>query len=203
MVVPWPVDVLDDAEDRLDQDGRESHGRLVEQQQARARHQRAADGQHLLLAARERAALLRDALAQPREEREARARGRRRSPSRSARAKAPSSRFSSTLMRGKMRRPSGDCAMPRRTMRSVGSVSIALAVEADGAAPRPHGAEDRAQRGGLARAVGADQRDDLAALARRARQPAQRADVAVVGVDVGELEHAVYRAVPRAASSCS
>ena len=46
-------------------------------------------------------------------------------PSRSARAKAPSSRFSSTLMRGKMCRPSGDCAMPSRTMRSVGSVLIA------------------------------------------------------------------------------
>src|SRR5213593_4228060 len=43
--------------------------------------------------------------------------------SRSRRAKAPSSRFSSTVIREKIRRPSGDCAIPRRTMRSVVSVS--------------------------------------------------------------------------------
>src|SRR5215469_1958797 len=45
------VDVLDDAKDRLDQDRRQPHRRLVEQQQARPRHQRPADGEHLLLAA--------------------------------------------------------------------------------------------------------------------------------------------------------
>src|SRR5262249_9175978 len=38
------VDVLHDAEDRLHQDRREPHRRLVEQQQARPRHQRPADG---------------------------------------------------------------------------------------------------------------------------------------------------------------
>src|SRR2546425_12732314 len=67
---PLPVDVLHDPEDRVDEDGREPHGRLVEQEQRRSGHEGAADGQHLLLAARERAALLRRTLAQTREERE-------------------------------------------------------------------------------------------------------------------------------------
>ena len=123
-------------------------------------------------------------------------------PSRSARAKAPSSRFSSTLMRGKMRRPSGDCAMPSRTMRSVVSVSrrwpLKLTVPRRGRTVPRIVREGR----GLAGAVGADERDDLAAL-HGEREAAQGPDVAVVGVDVGELEHAVYRPAPRAASSCS
>src|SRR5262249_45879523 len=45
------VDVLDDAKDRLDQDRCQPHRRLVEQEEAGSRHQRTADGQHLLLAA--------------------------------------------------------------------------------------------------------------------------------------------------------
>src|SRR5437868_2903642 len=48
--------------------GRDAKRRLVEQQQARARHHRATDGQHLLLAAAERAALLPHALAEARKE---------------------------------------------------------------------------------------------------------------------------------------
>ena len=50
-------------EDLLDQDRRQAHRRLVEQQQPRPGHQRPADRQHLLLAARQRAGLLRRALA--------------------------------------------------------------------------------------------------------------------------------------------
>src|SRR5260221_8535188 len=44
--------------------------RLVEQQEARPAHQRACDRQHLLLAARERAAALVEPFAQPRKQRE-------------------------------------------------------------------------------------------------------------------------------------
>ena len=54
-----PVDLDDDIEDRLDQNRRESHRRFIEQEQRRMRHQRPADRQHLLLAARHRARLLR------------------------------------------------------------------------------------------------------------------------------------------------
>src|SRR5258708_17203647 len=52
------VDLADHLEDLLDDERREAERRLVEQQEARAAHQRAADRQHLLLAARERAAAL-------------------------------------------------------------------------------------------------------------------------------------------------
>ena len=49
---------LDDLEDLLDQDRRQAHRRLVQQQQPGPRHQRPADRAHLLLAARQRAGLL-------------------------------------------------------------------------------------------------------------------------------------------------
>ena len=64
----------------------------------------------------------------------------------------------------------------------------AVAVETHATAARPHGAEDGPERRGLAGAVGADERHDLA---RRdgERDPAERPDVAVEGVDVGEIEH--------------
>ena len=45
------VQVLHDLEDLLDDLRREAHRRLVEQDHLRARHQRAADRAHLLLAA--------------------------------------------------------------------------------------------------------------------------------------------------------
>ena len=41
-------------------------------------------------------------------------------PDRSVRWNAPISRFSTTVMRGKRRRPSGDCAMPRLTISCAG-----------------------------------------------------------------------------------
>ena len=56
------VDLRDDVEDLLDELGRQPHRRLVQQQQLRVGHQRAADGQHLLLAAGHRAGDLRSAL---------------------------------------------------------------------------------------------------------------------------------------------
>ena len=45
-------------------------------------------------------------------------------PSVSERAKAPSSRLSSTVSRGKIRRPSGECARPFVTTRWAGVLSI-------------------------------------------------------------------------------
>ena len=67
--MPWRVDLLDRLEDLLDQDRREPERRLVEQQEPRPGHQRPADREHLLLAARQRAALLVGPLAEPREQR--------------------------------------------------------------------------------------------------------------------------------------
>ena len=72
------VEVADGAENLLRDQRREAERGLVEQQQARAAHQRAADRQHLLLAAGQRAAALAHALLQQREQREDALRGRRR-----------------------------------------------------------------------------------------------------------------------------
>ena len=58
------VDLGDDREDLRDEHRGEPHRRLVEQQHARARHERAADREHLLLATGERAARLRPAFEQ-------------------------------------------------------------------------------------------------------------------------------------------
>src|SRR5438552_377665 len=63
-----PRQLADDARDLAHDDGREPQRRLVEEQALGLRHEPAPDGQHLLLASRERAAALLDALAQPREE---------------------------------------------------------------------------------------------------------------------------------------
>ena len=62
------VDGLDDVEDLVDQRRRQAHRRLVHQQEPRPRHQRAADREHLLLAAGERAALLVRPLPEPGEQ---------------------------------------------------------------------------------------------------------------------------------------
>ena len=55
-------------EDFLDHARREAKRRLIEQQQLRVRHQGAADGEHLLLAAGERAGDLTEPLLQAREQ---------------------------------------------------------------------------------------------------------------------------------------
>ena len=72
-----------------------------------------------------------------------------------------------------------------------------LAGEADAPAPRADDAHDREQRRGLARAVPADQRDHLA-LAHRERDALQDVRLAVVGVEILDLEeHHQERAAPR------
>src|SRR5919198_593120 len=63
------VDLLDDLEDLLDEDGREAHRRLVQHEELRASHQRPPDRAHLLLAARECPRLLASPFVEPRKER--------------------------------------------------------------------------------------------------------------------------------------
>src|SRR5262245_46893640 len=64
------IDLADDAEDLLHHDGRQAQRRLVEHEHAGARHERPADGQHLLLAAGHGARGLAPALLEAREEAE-------------------------------------------------------------------------------------------------------------------------------------
>ena len=90
-------------------------------------------------------------------------------------------------MRWKQWRPSGDWEMPSCTM-SCGGMRV-MSCPSKRIAPVAGGLEpgDRAQRGGLAGAVRADERDELALLDLH-RDALERLDVAVVGVDVVDLE---------------
>ena len=138
------------------------------EQQAVVVQQRAADREHLLLPARERAG--RAAC----RARAARGRGRRRGRSaarRRARRGAGSRRRS-----GRRRRRGPRGRSRRRAGRSCASAASAMSSPASSIVPRavdePH---ERAQRRRLADAVAAEQRGDAAVGERRTRRPAGRA----------------------------
>ena len=81
----------------------------------------------------------------------------------SFRRNAPIMRFSRTVRRLKIRRPSGTWPMPRPTT-SWGGLPVSDAIlQVDPALPRRQQSGDRLERGGLARAVVAEERHDLAA----------------------------------------
>ncbi len=63
-------DLVNRAEDRLADDGREAEGGFVKEQQLRVRHQGASHGQHLLFAAGKRPGALLDPFLEAREQRE-------------------------------------------------------------------------------------------------------------------------------------
>ena len=108
---------------------------------------------------------------------------RRRSPPGPCGGRRPRSRFSSTVIRGKIRRPSGDWQMPAATTWWPAHARESLALERHRAPPRAQQARDRAQGRGLARPVGADQGDDLARADVQA-EALHRRDVAVEDVQV-------------------
>ena len=165
------VDLGDRLVDPLDEDRRDSHRGLVEQQQLRVGHQGAADREHLLLAAGHRSALLALALLQAREQRRRRAPCPCRCPSRPCAGRRRGRGSRARVMRGNTWRPSGDWEMPICDDLLRRHLADLRAVELDRALARRREARDRAQRRGLAGAVRADQRDDLALLDRRARCP--------------------------------
>ena len=158
------ADLLDRLEDDVDQHRRQAHGRLVEQQQLRVAEQRARDGEHLLLAAGHRARPSAAAVRAAPGTGRARSRGRPRSAALSLRRNAPRSRFSDTVMRWKIRRPSGDWQMPALTTSWPAMPLIRAALEHHLAASRAQQPGDGAQRRRLAGAVRPDQGDDLAAV---------------------------------------
>ena len=82
----------------------------------------------------------------------------------------------------KMRRPSGDWAMPSRAISCVGSCVMSCPSNTMRPCARARVAEDRHHQRRLAGAVGADQRDDLAGWHVDV-DVVQRVDVAVAGGD--------------------
>ena len=108
-------------------------------------------------------------------------------------------RFSSMVRRAKTRRPSGHLHDAERHDVVGGHAREVPAVEDDLPAARPQQPADGVQRGRLAGAVGADERDDLA-LVDGQGDALQGVDVAVVGVEVGDLEQRHGQASVRAGS---
>ena len=135
--MPCSLIVLDDVEDLLDEDRRQAHRRLVEEEDLGLGHQRAADREHLLLAARQRPGLLRLAFLEAREQAvDPLEVGLRRPPCR-LREKAPISRFSWTDIRLKTRRPSGDWQTPELDDLVRPALVDPLAAQRDLALARP------------------------------------------------------------------
>ena len=130
------VDGLDQREQLLDQKRRQAERRLVEDQKPGLGHQAAPDGEHLLLAARQRAGALALPFGKPREDREHPV-AVVRAPCAAAPIGAEVEIFAHRHVRercgGLPARGSG----PARRSPAACSRSIAALVEADGAAPGP------------------------------------------------------------------
>ncbi len=135
-----------------------------------------ADRAHLLLAAGQRAGLLRAPLVEPREQLEDPVHVRLRSSRGRVRWNAPISRFSARSCRGKSRRPSGLCAIPLLTI-ACGARARDVARPGSGSRPAADGSSPLIARSvvRLAGAVRADQRHDLAG-ADRERDALERVD---------------------------
>ena len=182
------VDLGDRLVDALDEDRRDAHRRLVEQQQLRARP--SARARSRASAARRRTSCPPSASRAPcRRGNSSKTRSRSSSIARcrgAGRRRARGSRARSCA--GSTCGPRATARCPSRTMSCGGDASRS---------PRPskriepvarrREPGDRAQRRRLAGAVGADQRDALALLDGQ-RDALERLDVAVVGVDVVDLE---------------
>src|SRR5574341_1809217 len=189
------VDRGEVGEDGRDDDGRQPERRLVQHEQARARHQRAPDRGHLLLAARERPGELPAALGEPRKERE--------DPRERLRARAPALGRPRPQLevlehghRGKELAAFRDVRDPARDDGRGPEPADPPAVELDRAAAERDQATDRAERRRLAGAVRADDRDDLAH-AHLERDRPDGGHVAVAGLDPFKPEQRRHYRSPR------
>ena len=171
---------VDRGPDFLADDRREAFGRLVEDEQPRVRHQRPADRQHLLLAAGEGAGALRAALGEAGEERLDASLG----------PAAGAGGGGEVLLDAERREAAaalGDEADAEPGDAVDGEAAGRLAGEADRALARAQERRDGADRGGLAHAVAAHQRHDLA-LADVEVDAEERLAGAVEGGDAVELQ---------------
>ena len=157
-------------------------------------HEPARDGDHLLLAAGQRVRELPAPLAT----RPGTVAGRDRAcSSRRVRADglcAPSSTLSSTVRKGKRRRRSSTCARPSPAVRCAGRPSMRLPLERDAARARREQPGDGVHQRRLARAVRAEDGDDLAFVHLHRRLP-QDLEVAVGDVETLDLQHRAHRSV--------
>ena len=180
------VDLANGVENLPDDQRGEPERRFVEQQQPRPAHQRAPDRQHLLLAARQRAAALPAPFFEDRKQREHAAAIFLEMPridDRRADAQVFEHRHArknaSSFRRVRDPEPHD---LEGRQKRDVASL------EHDTAAPRPRVAADRHQQRRFAGAVRADDRDDLAS-ADLQIDALQGLDITVKGMDAADRQH--------------
>src|SRR5262245_32721272 len=203
------LDILLDEQDRLAlglelRDGapdlshklrRQPLRRLVHQEHARIAHQRAADRQHLLFAAGERAGELRVTLLQAGEELEHAIDGPAgcaaafRSPRRDAEVFA----YTEAAEHAPALWHQPDAFARDHIRRQPTDL---LAVKTDRASPRPEKAHDRVHAGGLARTVAAEQAEQPPRLQREGHA-VQHVAVAVKGVDADDFERVSRQGTPR------
>src|SRR6266850_4936957 len=184
------LELLDLGDGMRDQDRREPHRGLVHQQQAGRGHQRAADRQHLLLAARERAGELAPALRQDGKNLERKGK----IPADVGARRLAESAEQEVLLDaepGKQAPPLGhhgdaqvDDLLRRETRQIVG---FSVQIETDRTARRAHHAHDAFHERALAVAVGPQQRDRLT-LKDAHGNTMQRAHRAVSGIDSGDSQ---------------
>ena len=181
------IDLLDDAEDLLDDDGRKAQGGLVEQEEPGPGHEGAAHGQHLLLAAGQGAALLGDALLQDGKELE--------DVVHVAGDAVPVAAKEGAEIQVLAHRELGEDEAPLGHLRDAELDDVVRRQLVDGGAvpdnfarARMEYAADGHERRGLACAVGADEGDYLPVVDADG-DVLQGLDLAVVGVDLPELKH--------------
>ena len=192
------VDLADHPADARDHLRGEPERRLVEQQQARARHEGAADREHLLLAAGQQARPLARALGEHGEQLVHPLAGPPCAPRRDRAPRPPARRFSSTVMPGEDLPALGHgddaAADDQRRVEPVDAVAVEGDLARGHRAPvQPEGARHRAQERGLARAVAAEHREH-AVSGDGDGDVLQRADRASVPHrQPADLEHAAVR----------
>ena len=190
---PEALRLLDRAIDLGAHQRREPLGGLVQDQQARVGHQRATDGEHLLLAARKLAAEVALPLRELREQRvHALERPRRR-------ARSPGRGRDEVLAHGEVGEdlpPFGHQPEPRLRDAIRGQPVQRLALETDRPGAAARHAHDRAHRRRLAHAVAPEQRHDLAR-AHRERDAEQHLAAPVGGLEALDFERHAGTSSPR------
>mmetsp|Transcript_5849 Transcript_5849/g.22958 ORF Transcript_5849/g.22958 Transcript_5849/m.22958 type:complete len:216 (-) Transcript_5849:50-697(-) len=188
---------VDDGEDLAHDQRRQAQAGFVQHQQFGLAHQRAAQGQHLALAAGQRAGRLRAALLQAREAgvdalqpvAPALVAPRLGPPAAEQQVVFDAHRAEQLALLGHQ----GQARHHALFQRQAGDV---LAGEAQGRAARRDQAHQRAEQRALAGAVGADDRDD-AVLGHRKAQAVQHLGAAIAGVQVDHLEERGHSSAPR------
>ena len=181
------IDLLDNAENLLDDDRREPERWLIQQEQPGPPHNRAGNGQHLLFPAGKRAAGLAAALGEDGKERENIVHV----PPDIFLVAAQKRSKIQIFLHGQFRKdqPPLRHLADAQAHNLIGTQALnGAALVQDLAAAGLNAAADGHERGGLARAVGPDQGDDLA-LVHPEADAVQRGNIAVEGAYVAKLKH--------------